>query len=441
MLDTEPTANIIIALTDNDTDASELIYNPASLTFSSGNWSVAQTISLTGRDDVLIDGDQYTALTLTASGDSQYNALSTQSVIVTTSDNDTASFSLSKTTATVSESGTQDDFTVVLNNGPTSGQNVTLNLSASNSSEATVSPASVTYSSGNWSIAQTVTVTGVDDSPAVTDGDVSSTITVSVAAGSDAAYSGSKTVTVTTQDNDGASFTLNNGGGISVSEDNTVTDTFTIVLDSPPTANVVLDITSDDSTETSVATSRVTFTPSNWNIPQTIAVSGVNDNIADGDVASTITVSVNQARTRDNSFDPLPNQTGSVITTDDDAAGFTLNKTTLVNLPELRPPPPSPPASDIFTVVLDSQPTGNVMFTLSVSHTGHTVIHNPSSLLFTPQTWNNPLNITVIAPNDAITEGDQTYNVFVSVNTGSTQDPSYLGLASQAVAVTVIDDD
>ncbi len=436
VLDTEPTANIIIALTDNDTDASELIYNPASLTFSSGNWSVAQTISLTGRDDVLIDGDQYTALTLTASGDSQYNALSTQSVIVTTSDNDTASFSLSKTTATVSESGTQDDFTVVLNNGPTS--NVTLNLSASNSSEATVSPASLTYSSGNWSIAQTVTVTGVDDSPAVTDGDVSSTITVSVAAGSDAAYIGlpAKTVTVTTQDNDGASFTLNNGGGISVSEDNTVTDTFTIVLDSPPTANVVLDITSDDSTETSVATSRVTFTPSNWNVPQVIAVSGVNDNIADGNVSSTITVSVNQARTRDNSFDPLPDQTVSVITTDDDAAGFTLNKTTLVNLPEQ-----SPVASDIFTVVLDSQPTGNVMFNLSVSHTGNTVILNPASLLFTPQTWNNPQNITVIAPNDAITEGDQTYNVIISVNTGSTQDPSFLSLPSQLVGVTVIDND
>jgi len=82
-----------------------------------------------------------------------------------------------------------------------------------------------------------------------------------------------------------------------------------------------------------------------------------------------------------------------------------------------------------------------VMFTLSVSHTGHTVIHNPSSLLFTPQNWNNPQNINVIAIDDAITEGDQTYNVFVSVNTGSTQDPSYLGLASQAVAVTVIDDD
>ena len=437
VLDTEPTANITIALTDNDTDNSELTHNPASLIFSTGNWSVAQTVTVVGIDDSpTLDGDQYTALTLTASGDSQYNALSTQSVIVTTSDNDTASFSLSKTTATVSESGTQDDFTVVLNNGPTS--NVTLNLSASNSSEATVSPASVTYSSGNWSIAQTVTVTGVDDSPAVTDGDVSSTITVSVAAGSDAAYFvlPAKTVTVTTQDNDGASFTLNNGGGISVSEDNTVTDTFTIVLDSPPTANVVLDITSDDSTETSVATSRVTFTPSNWNVPQTIAVSGVNDNIADGNVSSTITVSVNQARTRDNSFDPLPDQTVSVITTDDDVAGFTLNKTTLVNLPEQ-----SPPARDIFTVVLDSQPTGNVMFTLSVSHTGHTVIHNPSSLLFTPQTWNNPQNINVIAIDDAITEGDQTYNVFVSVNTGSTQDTSYLGLASQAVAVTVIDDD
>ena len=450
VLDTMPGADVTLSVTDNDT--SEVSYSPSSLVFGSGNWSVAQIVTVTGvqTSPPVRDGTQYTTITVTPSStDSSYNTptLGNQTIVVATTDNETGGFAISKTTANVSENGTSDYFTVVLNNDPLNpapGSNVVFVMNAGTPTEAVVAPSTLTFSSGNWAIPQTVTVTGVDDS--LTDGDQASTITVSLDRSAtdtlDSEYDNvsysipDQTVTVTTQDNDGASFTLNNGGGISVSEDNTVTDSFTIVLDSPPTANVVLDITSDDSTETSVATSRVTFTPSNWNVPQTIAVSGVNDNIADGDVSSTITVSVNQARTRDNSFDPLPDQTVSVITTDDDAAGFTLNKTTLVNLPEQ-----SPPASDIFTVVLDSQPTGNVMFNLSVSHTGHTVVLNPASLLFTPQTWNNPQNITVIAPNDAITEGDQTYNVIVSVNTGSTQDPSFLSLPSQLVGVTVIDND
>ena len=45
---------------------------------------------------------------------------------------------------------------------------MTIGLSSSDTTEGTVSPASLTFTTANWSSAQTVTVTGVDD--AIADG-------------------------------------------------------------------------------------------------------------------------------------------------------------------------------------------------------------------------------------------------------------------------------
>ena len=60
-----------------------------------------------------------------------------------------------------SKAGDSTSFTVVLATQPAA--NVTLNLSSSNTSEGTVSPASLTFTTANWNVPQTVTVTGVND--------------------------------------------------------------------------------------------------------------------------------------------------------------------------------------------------------------------------------------------------------------------------------------
>ena len=58
-------------------------------------------------------------------------------------------------------------------------------------------------------------------------------------------------------------------------------DTFTVVLGSEPTSNVVVDLTASDSTEAVVSKSSLTFNASNWNQAQTVTVSGVDDPIRD----------------------------------------------------------------------------------------------------------------------------------------------------------------
>ena len=75
MLTTQPTADVTIALSSSDTTEGTVV--PASLTFTSANWNVAQTVTVTGVDDVLDDGDvAYTIVTAAAiSADANYNGV------------------------------------------------------------------------------------------------------------------------------------------------------------------------------------------------------------------------------------------------------------------------------------------------------------------------------------------------------------------------------
>lgn len=98
------------------------------------------------------------------------------------------------------EAGGTASFSVVLDTTPLA--DVTIALSSSREEEGTVSPASVTFTPGNWATPQTVTVTGVGD--AVADGDVGFTIITGSAVSADAGYDAwnPPDVSVTNRDDD-----------------------------------------------------------------------------------------------------------------------------------------------------------------------------------------------------------------------------------------------
>jgi hypothetical protein len=89
-----------------------------------------------------------------------------------------------------------------------------------------------------------------------------------------------------------------------VSESNT-TDDFTVALAAPIGANVVLEVTTSNPFEVAVISSTyLTFTPSNWSVPQTVSVIGIDDFFWDGDQWATITVRVLDAYS-DDRYDTL----------------------------------------------------------------------------------------------------------------------------------------
>ena len=85
-----------------------------------------------------------------------------------------------------------------------------------------------------------------------------------------------QTVTATTTDDDTAGFTIAETGGATAVAESGTTDTFTIVLNAQPASDVVFTISSSDTGEATV-TGTLTFTNANWDTPQTVTVTGVDD--------------------------------------------------------------------------------------------------------------------------------------------------------------------
>lgn len=188
-------------------------------------------------------------------------------------------------TATTTEAGGTVTFTVVLDAAPSA--DVTIPINSSDITEGIVSASSLTFTTSTWNVAQTVTVTGVDDQ--VDDGNINYGIVVGVATSSDTSYNGINPadVALNNQDNDTAGVTVSSPTGTATNEAGGSVS-FNVRLNSEPTANVTIAISSSDTSEGSVSVASLLFTAANWSVAQTVTVTGVDDTIFDGNVVYTI---------------------------------------------------------------------------------------------------------------------------------------------------------
>jgi hypothetical protein len=91
--------------------------------------------------------------------------------------------------------------------------------------------------------------------------------------------------------NDDVAAVLVSTAGLITSEARGSTARFSVSLSAPPTATVTIPLRSNDTTEGRLGLKSLTFTPSNWNVPQTVVVTGVDDLLRDGDVSYRIELS------------------------------------------------------------------------------------------------------------------------------------------------------
>ncbi len=88
-----PTANVNIALTSSD--PTEGTVAPTNLVFTPANWTGARTVTVTGVDDAVVDGNvSYTIVTVATSTDPIYQGIAVADVGVTNSDNDAHSLAM-----------------------------------------------------------------------------------------------------------------------------------------------------------------------------------------------------------------------------------------------------------------------------------------------------------------------------------------------------------
>jgi len=77
---------------------------------------------------------------------------------------------------------------------------------------------------------------------------------------------------------------------------------FFVVLNTPPAGDVVIDLASSDPGEGAVSPAQLRFTPQDWNIPQTVTLTGVNDFVQDANQPYSVVVSMNTALTTDPAY-------------------------------------------------------------------------------------------------------------------------------------------
>eukprot|EP00659_Diplonema_papillatum_P005823 gene5823-8914_t len=436
-LDTMPLADVTVFFTGND--SSEALVTPAGgLVFTTADWQTPKTVTITGQDDFLDDGDtKFVVTSLAASGDSAYDGLAGQDAIeVVTLDDDTSSVSFTPASGlTTSEAGLVDTFTAVLTAEPVG--DVVVSFSVADASEGQLSAASFTFTTTSWDTPQTATVSAFDDD--VADGNVTYSINSSVDSLADENYDGliPPGISVTNIDDDVAGIVvmLSPATGLVTSEDRD-NATFEMYLTSEPLFEVTVGIASTDATEGSVFPASLVFNATQWNVAQTVTVYGLDDDLADGDVQFSILTGT--ASSLDAAYGGVVDPADPpVVNTDNDAPGIVVGDAAGAALTgPLQTSEAGGPA--VFTVVLASRPSASVQLDFVVRDTSEGSL-STDLLTFEPSAWNVPQSVTVTGVQDAVADGDVTYDIAVSVTTSDTT--GYALLVLSPVQVQNTDDD
>jgi hypothetical protein len=333
-----PTTSVVIPITVSDVSeglvmggsSASIAVSTLNLTFTASDFLTPKVVTVTGQADNIVDGNQPYTITVGApTGDAQYAAVAAQTLNVTNADSDAPGFTKSVTSLSVNE-GATTTFTVALNRQPTvnvvvpvtSGKPAEGKLLGGNSGGLYATSLNLTFTPADWSTPQIVTVQGQIDQ--IDDGNQTYTITVGPTSAVGNPYNNvaAQTISATTVDVDTAGITVTPQTGLVVSETGT-TATFTVAPASRPLATVTVPVSVADSGETLVSAGGsplsyldLTFTPDDW-AAKTVTVHGVDDAVADGSVAWTI--SVGPTGSGDPKYQGIGAKTVSGVTLDNDA--------------------------------------------------------------------------------------------------------------------------
>ena len=421
-LDADPERPVIIPIVVTEQDGvSSADYSnvPHEITISSGETEKSFTLAAT-QDDIDDDGESV-KLNFGSTLPEGVSEGSTAQTVVSISDDDAVGVTISETSMEIEE-GDSDTYTVVLDSEPAG--NVVVAIGGVTGAELTLDRSALTFTTGNWDTAQTVRVTAEHDDDATDEAVV--TITHVVSSSDDAKYDGLSvgSVAVTATDDDTAGVTISKPS-LDIEEGDS--DDYTVVLDTQPVGKVTVTIGGVSGTDLTLDKTSLTFTTNNWNTAQTVEVTAEHDADAVDEEAVNITHAVSS--TGDTKYDGLATDSVPVTVKDDDTAGVTISKPSL-DIEEGD--------SDDYTVVLDTEPVGNVTVTIGgVSGTDLTL--DKTSLTFTINSWNTAQTVQVTAEHDADAVDEEAVNITHTVS--STADTDYDGVAAGSVAVTVTDDE
>jgi hypothetical protein len=345
------------------------------------------------------------------------------------------------TAVSVSEAGATATFTVALNQAPPA--DVTVRLTFDNAQlragvgTPTTGPVDLTFTAADWNVAQTVTVAAVDDAIDEADPHTATITLTTTSANTRWNALTVPSVTVSIADNDTAGVTVS-ATAATVAEGG-ATDSYTIRLDSQPTANVAVQVAFDDAQlqlNGGGAPLALTFTPANWNVAQTVAVAAVNDRLVEGAQAYTVT---HTASSSDGNYDAVAVADVAVAVADDDTAAVSFS-VAASNAPEGTTPhvvnaeltlttSGSGPAQLAQAV---SVPVSAAAGTAATPADFTLATASVSFAAGTASAATQPISVAIV--NDSLVEGGETFTLSFGTPAGP-------ATASGAHAVTITDND
>jgi len=444
-LNSVPTANVTIPFTSSNTTEGRVSApgqttpsDSVTLTFTPANFSTPQTVTVTGQDDPVQDGDQPYQITSGSanSTDSAYNSLRAANVNAVNRDDEVPGVRITPARITTTEAGDTATFSVRLNVAPT--QNVTIRLRSNNTAEGRlIDPATgqedtdnqvtLAFTPANFATSQVVTVRGVDD--LLRDGDVNYIIFTDPTVSTDARYNGidPTDVAAVNVDNEVPQIIVA-PTAVTVSESGS-TATFTIQLGSPPSAPVTINLRSNNTAEATVSPTSVTFDQTNFNVAQTITVTGVDDDIDDGDTTATRIIT-DPAVSNDSNYNGINPPNVAVTVRDNELPGIRVNPAAIAVAENV--------GTTTFTVRLITKPAAGTTVSIPVvSSQPSRVTVNRASLTFDETNYTTPQTVIATVIDDAI-DNDGVVNI--NLGPATSTDPNYSG-RSAVVPITITDND
>ena len=399
------------------------------LTFNATNWNTAQTVTATaGADDDAVDDVAH----VTHAVQGVPGVTSGPRVRVTVNDDDSQGLTLDA--ATLAGSGVTEGmtatYTVRLASEPTGPVTVAI---ASSDGAVTVDADAGTagaqntllFHAMNWNAPQTVTAHAAEDD----DGEDESVMLSHDPSGADYGEVENADVSFTVTDNDAKGATLSTTA-LNVQENGSAT--YTLVLNTEPVGGAV-SVPLGVGVAANIVTrspSALTFTAQNWDAPQTVTVTGVDDANTGNEI-----VALGHTPTG-GGYNGVVVSNVNVTTVDDDVAGL---KVSPVNLTVAEG------ATATYTVRLNVAPTGTTTVTVggaTAKLTADADTGTPgdqTTLSFDAANWDTAQTVTVTGAEDA-DGADETASLTHAV-TGTGDYAALAAIRRPGVAVLVRDDE
>jgi formylglycine-generating enzyme required for sulfatase activity len=368
--------------------------------------STTGMVTLTATQDVLDENDE----TVMVDIDSVTHGTESGSQQVTTritDDDAPPTVTLSRDNALIAEASGVSTLTATLN--VVSGRDVTVSLSYGGTAVASTDYSksdSLVITAGN--LTETTTVTATSDDVDESD----ETVVVDIGSVTHGSESGTQQVSTSITDDDTAGITVSAIGG--ATSEAAVSATFTVVLDSEPTQDVTIGVSSSDTGEGTVNTATLTFTSGNWNSAQTVTVTGVNDDVDDGDQVYSVVLAV--ASSSDSNYNGLNPSDVSVSNSDNDAATLSINDISITELDAAGS------ATTTFTVSSSVESVNTITVDYASSDDTATAgsDYTATSGTVTMTAGATSQTFTITHLGDVIDEANETFNITLSNATNAT---------------------